>query len=421
MGLYNNIPPLLINFLMTVAFAFVVGLEFRRYQQINKYIHHFGSTRTFVLIGILGFVLYSIDSSLRFYLVGFASLGGLLAIYYWRLSSEGLFSLFSILMTLLIYLVGPISLFFPSWFLVLFAVVLVLILGEKPFIHKVSDQLDNEEVVTLAKFLIISGVILPLLPNHQTIAPMLPVTYYKVWLAVIVVSGFSYFSYLINAYFFKNRSLLITGLLAGLYSSTAATVVIARRAYGMANASRNVSSALIMATTVMYIRLLVIIFLFDRTAAIHLLVPFLAIILTSFAVILGLLHLNNLQAPLQSATVTKHPLELSTAVVFALLFVLFAWVTEGVTSRFGSHGLNYLAVVVGFTDIDPFILSLLSGKFVVSDPAIVSAVILASGSNNLLKAAYAVGLARNRSVLFAAAWLVFLFIISIVYALNWAN
>lgn len=417
MELYRLIPPLMTQFLMTVAFAFVVGLEFRRYQQINQYIHHFGSTRTFVLIGILGFVLYSIDTSRLLYLGGFALLGGLLSIYYWRLASEGLFSLFSVLIALLIYLIGPISLSFPGWFLVLFLVALVLILGEKPLIHKISDRLDIEEIVTLAKFLIISGVVLPLLPD-RAIAPTLPVTYYKVWLAVIIVSGFSYLSYLINVYFFKSRSLLITGILGGLYSSTAATVVIGRRARGMTDASRYVSSGLIMATTMMYIRLLIIIFLFDRAAGIQLLIPFSAMIIMSCAASFALLHMNRLETSRHSTTATKHPLELSTAIIFALLFVLFAWVTHTVTNHFGSHGLRFLAVVVGFTDIDPFILSLLSGKFVVSDTAIVSAVILASGSNNLLKASYAVALARNRSVLFAAGWLIFLFIISIIYALN---
>jgi uncharacterized membrane protein (DUF4010 family) len=416
MEVYQVIPPLLTQFLMTIAFAFVVGLEFRRYQQINKYFYHFGSTRTFVLIGILGFILFSIDASRILFLGGFILLGCLFLIYYWRLSSEGLHSLFSILTALLIYLVGPISLFFPGWFLVLFVVALVLILGEKPFIHKISDQLDNEEIVTLAKFLILSGVILPLLPD-QAIAPMLPVTYYKVWLAVIIVSGFSYLSYLINVYLFKNQSLLITGILAGLYSSTAATVVIGRRARGMINASRQVSSALIMATTMMYLRLLVIIFLFDSAAGLQLLAPFLTVVFASLAVIFSLLHINNIQASLDTAPTTKNPLELSTAIIFALLFVLFALVTNYVTGHFGSHGLSFLAVIVGFTDVDPFILSLLSGKFVVSNNAIVSAVILASGSNNLLKAAYALALARNSSVLFAVGWLGFLFIISMVYAL----
>jgi uncharacterized membrane protein (DUF4010 family) len=96
--------------------------------------------------------------------------------------------------------------------------------------------------------------------------------------------------------------------------------------------------------------------------------------------------------------------------------MLFTFLTEYVTSNYGSHGLKSLSIIVGFTDIDPFILSLLSGKFTISDSAIVSAVILASGSNNLLKAAYAIALARNRSVLFATVWLIFLFAISILYA-----
>ncbi|NOT13561.1 MAG: DUF4010 domain-containing protein [Methylococcaceae bacterium] len=69
---------------------------------------------------------------------------------------------------------------------------------------------------------------------------------------------------------------------------------------------------------------------------------------------------------LDSVPVTKNPLELSTAIVFSLLFVVLALVTHHATGRYGSHGLNFLAVIVGFADIDPFILSLLSGKFVVN-------------------------------------------------------
>ena len=282
-------------------------------------------------------------------------------------------------------------------------------------IHRFSDQLANEEVATLAKFLIISGVILPLLPD-QPIAALLPVTYYRVWLAVLIVSGFSYLSYLVNTYFFKSRSLIITGLLGGLYSSTAATVVISRRANGLTSASgRKVSSALIMATTMMYIRLLAIIFVFDRSLATQLLAPFLFIIFLSLITISGLLALKNQSTELHDVSEVKHPLELTTAILFATLFMVFAFLTNYVTTEYGSHGLKFLAIIVGFTDIDPFILSLLSGKFTVTDSAIVSAIMLASGSNNLLKAAYAIALARNKSVLFAVIWLVILFLASFLY------
>ena len=420
MEFYSGIPPLLVQFITTVAFSFVVGLEFRSYHYANDYKLHFGSTRTFVLIGILGFILYTLDASRLLFAAGLLLLGALLLVFYWRLSAEKLFSLFSTLFALLIYLIGPVASLFPSWFLVLFIVVLILLLGEKPLIHRISDQLANEEIVTLAKFLIISGVVLPLLPD-QAIAPMLPVTYYRVWLAVIIVSGFSYLSYLANSYFFQSRSLLITGLLGGLYSSTAATVVIGRRAHALSGASgRTVSSALIMATTMMYVRLLAIIFMFDWQVALQLLTPFIIIIVLSIITAIALLTVRNHAPELHDVSEVKHPLELSTAILFALLFMLFTFLTHYITSHYGSHGLKSLAVIVGFTDIDPFILSLLSGKFTVPDTTLICAVILSSGSNNLLKAAYAIALARNRSVLFAAVWLTFLFVISIVYAYQYA-
>jgi len=413
---YSGIPPLLLQFIMTVAFSFVVGLEFRSYHHSNNYKLHFGSTRTFVLIGLLGFILFTLDPSRLLFASGLVLLGALLMIFYWRLSEERLFSMFSTLFALLIYLIGPIASIFPNWFLVLFVVVLILLLGEKPLIHRISDQLANEEIVTLAKFLIISSVILPLLPDEQ-IAPMLPVTYYRVWLAVIIVSGFSYLSYLINSYIFKSRSMLITGLLGGLYSSTAATVVLARQAHDLDGLSaRKVSSALIMATTMMYLRLLAIIFVFNYQVAQQLLLPFSFAIALSIMVIIALLTFKNNAVDTKNISEVKHPLELTTAILFALFFVLFAFLTQYVTSNFGGHGLKSLAIIVGFTDVDPFILSLLSGKFSVSNSDLVLAIILASGSNNLLKGAYALALARNKSVWLAAAWLGFLFIASITYA-----
>jgi uncharacterized membrane protein (DUF4010 family) len=152
--------------------------------------------------------------------------------------------------------------------------------------------------------------------------------------------------------------------------------------------------------------------------ALQLLAPFIIIIFMSLFIIFGLLTIRNHTPELHEVSNTNNPLELSTAILFALLFMLFTFLTQYVTSTYGNHGLKSLAIIVGFTDIDPFILSLLSGKFTVSDSVIVSAVILASGSNNLLKAAYAIALARNRSVLFAAAWLIFLFMVSILYAFN---
>jgi uncharacterized membrane protein (DUF4010 family) len=98
------------------------------------------------------------------------------------------------------------------------------------------------------------------------------------------------------------------------------------------------------------------------------------------------------------------------------LFVAFAAITDFVTNHFGANGLHLLSFVVGFSDIDPFILSLLDGKFQISQAAIVSAVLIASGSNNLLKAGYAMVLSRQKAMIPAAAWLAATLVISAAYA-----
>lgn len=64
--------------------------------------------------------------------------------------------------------------------------------------------MKNDEMITLAKFLAISGIILPMLP-HKNLIPDINLTPYSIWLATVVVSGISYLSYLLKRYVFMNR------------------------------------------------------------------------------------------------------------------------------------------------------------------------------------------------------------------------
>ena len=83
-------------------------------------------------------------------------------------------------------------------------------------------------MITLAKFLAISGIILPMLPNENLI-PDINLTPYTVWLATVVVSGISYLSYLLRRYVFHESGILVSGIIGGLYSSTATISVLARK------------------------------------------------------------------------------------------------------------------------------------------------------------------------------------------------
>ncbi|MGA9575259.1 MAG: DUF4010 domain-containing protein [Lysobacterales bacterium] len=408
------VPVLLTQFVLTVALSFIIGLELHSYRRANGQDLGFGTTRTFTLIGILGFLLFMIDDQLWAWLFGLMGLFVLLAVYYYRRSGEGIYSLLSPVLGLLTYMIAPVLVRFPDWFTILFVVTVLLMLSAKPGIRRFSDAFREAEMFTFTKFLIMAGVVLPLLPDRQ-ISSIVTVTYYQVWVALLVVSGLSYISYLVQTYVFKEKGLLLTGVLGGLYSSTATTIVLGRRAREMAPTPQ-VTQAIILATAMMYLRLLLLLlFIGHLNAVLQLMGPFLAFLAASLAAtwlagripVTSSVKLENL--PL------SHPLEFKTALIFSVLFVVFAAISTVVIGRYGNEGLQVLSFVVGLTDIDPFILSLLGGKFQISEAQIITAIVTATGSNNLVKAVYALVLGRDRFSLAAAVWLMILFAASMIY------
>lgn len=410
------LPPLLTQFIMTALLSFIIGLELHGYRRANKQDLGFGTTRTLALIGIAGFVMYMLDERLVIYAAGLLGLMTLLGIYYHHRGRDHFYSLISPLTAILTYLVAPVLMRFPDWFAVLYVVTILLMLGEKPRIRRFSDTFRSPEIVTFAKFMIMAGVVLPLLPDHQ-IASFVPVSYYQVWVALLVVSSLSYLSYLLQTYLFKEKGLLVTGVLGGLYSSTATTLLLGRRAREM-SPNPQIAQAIILATAMMYLRLLLLIFFLGHvTEARYLLPPFLTFTAASLLVAWLVSRSRRAATAGLDGLPLSHPLEFKIALIFSLAFVVFAAGTSFVIDRFGNAGLEVLSFLTGLTDIDPFILSLLEGRFRIDETQLVSAIVIASGSNNLMKAVYAVVLGRNRFTTMAAAWLVLLSAASMAYVL----
>ncbi|MGA8277387.1 MAG: DUF4010 domain-containing protein [Rhodanobacteraceae bacterium] len=319
------------------------------------------------------------------------------------------------IIALLAYALGPLVLTQPDWLVAAVLIVAILMLAEKPLIRKLSDALPASEGITLVKFFIVAGIVLPLLPDTP-IPGLTDITYAKVWMAVVLISSISYAGYLAHTYLFPKAGTLLTGMLGGVYSSTAATIVLARRSRTDTTIAAQAPAATVLATAMMYVRLwIVIVLLGHGAAAVRLALPFGLLLLSSLGVTWWLWRrgLAKSARTAQAKLGPNNPLDLPVAFLFAGLFIAFAAITQFVTQHFGATGLHVLSFLVGFTDIDPFVLSLLAGHFQVSDTSIVGAVLIASGSNNLLKAGYAVGLSHQRSMFYPAAWLVLTFFLSL--------
>jgi uncharacterized membrane protein (DUF4010 family) len=290
---------------------------------------------------------------------------------------------------LIVYSFGPMSQLMPLWFLVLVFVVLIFTVSAKPLTHRIYEHMDHQEIVTLAKFLLLAAVILPLLPS-QPVIPFLPASPFAIWVAVVAVSAISYLGYLLQRYAAPRGGYLIAGLLGGLYSSTATTVVLARKGRDSEADAKSIAAAMVAASGMMYLRLLVLIGLLNPAFLQPAFIPF--TLLGIGAIAGSILPMKNgiSKAAGTKAAQSQNPLELGTALLFAALFTGMLLLNKVIIHYFGTTGLQLLSFGVGFTDIDPFVLSLLKGGYQgVSMDQLASAIFIAVGSNNFLKAIYA--------------------------------
>ena len=417
----NISPHLLTAFCATVGVSFIIGLELHAYRRritapLDPQTLGFGTTRTITLISALGFALWIIAPVTPF-CVGMGILGLSLLLDYRKHIKNGDSSLLPSIIGLLTYSLGPLFLTDHLASFAALSVLMLLALGEYDNIRRFSDAFPTEEGVTLAKFLVLIGLIYPLLPS--TDIPYLPsISWRQVWLAVLVISGLSYLSYLTHRYVFPRAGTLLTGLLGGLYSSTATTIVLAQTLRHTTERGGFTAAAVMIATAMMYVRLLILIILLGHLqVALALVLPFGGFIASSLLVA-GFSAWRGRGATVQpQAAISANPLDLPVAFLFAFLFVFFAGLTQIITTNFGVAGLHILSFVVGFSDIAPFVLSLLAGKSVVDLSVLSSAILIASASNNLLKAAYAMIFSRSRQMIPATLWLILLAAASFVIAL----
>lgn len=401
--------------IITLVLGFLTGLELRTY--LNTYHKDrdelfFGTVRTFSFTAVGGFVLYLLDFWLFF--AGFMGLSALFLIYYANAIKRESASVLLYWIWLLVYAYGALALTQPFWVLAMIFVTIVLVLNAKNSINQFAAKISGDELTTLAKLILLSGIILPLLPQ-ETLHPLLPVSPFKIWLAVVVVSSVSYLGYVAQKYFFKEQGVLITSIFGGIYSSTATTVVLAKKSQDVPRLSYQMTAAILIATALMYLRLWAISAVFYWEVALILAPYLLGFGVLTFVISAVYIQLERrLGLKKQVFSAAGNPLELKVAFVFAFMFVLMAVVTQMVNQYFGDSGLRYLSVIVGFTDIDPFVLSLLNGSYQTDAMTVAGAIVIAAGSNNFLKAVYAYVLGEPVAGKYSALWLSFLGLITIL-------
>jgi uncharacterized membrane protein (DUF4010 family) len=401
---------------MLLGLSFFFGLSFEGFYGKSETSRP-GGIRTFPLIALSGAILYTLEPRFAVaFCAGLIVLGAWLYPYYQSQvdrsddTEHRADGIMVPLCNLVAYLLGPVALAQPLWVAFGITVSAVLLLHARDRLHALAKKISGKEIITLAQFLVLIGVVLPLLPN-QAVTALTPITPFQVWLAVVVVSSLSYGSYLLQKLVSAHESLFFTSILGGLYSSTATTVVLARRLKQDPQNSHELQAGIILATALMYLRVGVVVAIFNLPLASRLAIPLIALAVTGATMSALTLWFTNrdVEGEQVAAPPARNPLELSAALIFAALFVIISIGSTWVKSHYGNVGIDWLAAIVGVTDIDPFVLSVAQGSVAGMDlSAMAVAIVIATSSNNVLKAIYSITFAGWRRSLGVSVSLIIL-------------
>ncbi len=389
MEIYARLHPEAMKIVLVLFLSFLIGLEREEHKAAGTS-YSFGGVRTFPLIGLIGYSLALLAGTQLLPLtVGFLVIAGFLLLSYWhKLSSATAAGVTTEMSGLATFLVGALICHGHFWVATTLSVASLLFLDLKEFLEKLAARIPAQEILTFTKFLLLAGVILPILPNQQL--GKFHINPFNTWLVVVAVSTISYGSYVLQKLTKRRGGVVLAAVLGGAYSSTVTTVVMARRS-ALEKHSRLFSGSILIASGVMYLRLAALLAIFNRQLMNVLAIPFL--VLAALGIFAGWLWTRRKDAEAGAVSKEfepKNPLDLLAAFLFAVLFLAMLIATQLAVTYLGKAGVNTLAAIMGVTDVDPFIMGMTQAAGTLTAVKVAAAaVLIAASSNNLVKGIYA--------------------------------
>lgn len=422
--LYDWLPPEGEKLLLVLFLSFLIGLEREEHKHPGSEQFAFGGVRTFPLIGLIGYSMALLSGGQLLPLaLGFLVVGGFLLMSYWhKMSLGGMAGVTTEMSGLTTYLMGALVFHEHYWIATTLCVTGVFLLQLKAGLESLTKRIAPDDILTFTKFLLLTAVILPIVPNvGYTQFNLNP---FKTWLVVVAVSGVSYGSYVLQRATKGHGGILLSALLGGAYSSTVTTVVLARRSAREPHPAL-FSGGILIACGMMYLRLAILVSLFNGQLMWLLGPPFVG--LAILATLGGWLwtrraheHSTDVKLDADASGEPTNPLELRAAFFFAVLFLAMLVVTRLALLYLGKAGVFALAAVMGVADVDPFIIGMTQEAGGLTPVHVAAAaIVIAAASNNVVKGIYAFGLSSRESRVPSLTFLVILAALGMAPLLLW--
>jgi uncharacterized membrane protein (DUF4010 family) len=357
-----------------------------------------GGIRTFPLVALAGGVAALLARSFGSWIVGVA-LGALclmVAIAYYddvrNNRDRGMTSEVAFVVTFLLGALGLSPEVLPESRLLIVAgagVAVMGLLSMKEALHGWAAKISKDDLYATVKFLVVAVIVLPLLPD-KTWDPLQALNPRKIGLMITLIAGIGFAGYLAFRILGAGRGMTLTGLLGGVVSSTAVTLSLSGRAKEHPSLAPACAAGVVLAWTVMFVRLLVVVGIVHQGLAKVLAIPLLAAALAGgVGVLFFYRRLRQASAGGEDIKLSN-PFKLWSAVKFGALFAAVLVLSKLAVKAFGGAGLVAMGAVAGSTDVDAVALS--AARMVGDDLHLKTAalaILVACASNTIVKGAMA--------------------------------
>jgi uncharacterized membrane protein (DUF4010 family) len=350
---------LFFRFGVALVIGILVGLQ-REYAFDTREKELFAGTRTFALMALSGcagaMIGDILDTPWPFFGV-LIVIGAFLAVSHYVGAVQGAVGLTTETAALLTVLSGGLVYWGEMLLAVALAVTMAVLLSLKLETQRFVRKLTREDIIATLQFAVITAIVLPLLPNRNFGPPPFTVLNpFTIWLLVVLISGISFIGYVLNKVLGASRGIALTGLVGGLASSTAVTLTFAQRSRQVGKLAKPFALAIIIASTVMFARVMVEAAVVNPALISRLWIPILSPILVGL--LFSLYLFLSQQSQSEEEVSLDNPFDLGMAIKFGLAFTVILLAARAAQIYFGETGIYISSALSGLVGVDAIVLSL---------------------------------------------------------------
>lgn len=412
---------LIVRLLIALGAGFLIGLE-REHAALTQKLNSFAGIRSFIFVALMGFsgMMMSVILDPWIFIGLLLSVLVLIGISYWATAAAGDLGTTTELSLLLSYIIGGLTFLGFIEISLMITVVVVVLLSAKFKLQDTIGKITSEELYDFIRFAVLVLLVFPFLPDEE-LGPFDVLNPREIGWVVILTSGLGLVGYILMRLLGSGKGILLSGIVGGLVSSTAVTWVFAKKSKESPLISLHCAVAILAASSIMIIRVLIWAFIFNNQLFNRLVFPIAFVFIVALGVAVAFYYKQRQSESIETDMGKSKPLDLQGALFFGLVYTVILLVVSYANEYLGEKGMLLSSAIAGLSDIDAITISVskIAGESLSLSIAS-NAVLIATVSNTIVKLGIGMsaGSLELRKHLFIGYGIVF---ISIVLAFLYLN